>query len=784
MTALDRKLLRDFRRLWAQALAIALVLGCGVSIMLTSFGMYQSLEDTREAYYERNRFGDVFATVQRAPLTVLDEIAALNGVRTVEARVSGMAILDLPGREEIAVGRILSLPATGARLNIPLLQSGRLPETDDEVMVNMPFAKANGFRPGDRFRANLHGRLRDLTITGTALSPEFIYTIGPGAMMPDNEGFGILWMPERAVAAAFDMDGAFNDVSLKLGPGANLPDILARLDTILSPFGGQGSFGRSEQQSHSFIDSEIKQLRSMALVLPPIFFGISAFLVHMVIGRIVALERSEIGLLKAFGYTNGAICSHYLMLAGLIALAGIGLGWIVGAWLSDQLALIYARFYDFPYLLRHFSYDTYAISGLVGLASIGLGAVQSALAAARLAPAVAMSPPVPQSFRRGVIDLALGPLRLSQPTMMILRSITRWPIRAAMTVLGISLAVAVLVAASFFRDSLDLIMETAFDQSNRQHATLLFFEDLSDSALLDVARLPGVMRAEPQQYHAAFLRNGHLSKRVAIEMRRPDADLSRVVGDDGTVLKPADHGIILSARLARQLDLHAGKIVQVELLGERRESFDVMVTATPVQFFGLGAYMDLDAFNRQLRQAPRVSVVNVLIDPDRKADFQAALKEVPNLSGTIMMGEMRRSFEDTIRENVLVMTTVYVVIAVLITLGVAYNGARVQLSERARELASLRILGFTTAEVSYILVGELMLLALLAQPLGWAFGSLIALAMTEAFTSDLFAVPLVLTSANFSLSSLVVLGVALAAALVVRRRLDHLDLIAVMKTRE
>jgi len=787
MHALDLKLLRDFRRLWAQALAIALVLGCGVAIFLTSFGMYRALEDTRAAYYERNRFADIFAEARRAPDPLAREIAAIPGVAGIETRVVGNVILDIPGRAKTAVGRVISLPNGGLpQLNRPLLRSGALPdpEATDQVMVNEPFARAHGFVPGDRFAANLNGQKRELTITGTALSPEFIYTIGPGALMPDNEGYGILWMPERAAAAAFDMTGAFNSVSLNLTRGTSEAEAIDRLDDLLRPYGGFGAHGRDIQLSNSFIDAEIKSLKSMAMVLPPVFFGISAFLVNMVLGRIVALERSEIGLLKAVGYSSGEVCLHYLLLAGLIAVAGILIGWAVGSWLAHSLAEIYADFFDFPYLIYRVSYDTYVIAASIALAAAGFGAARAALAAARLSPAVAMAPPAPPRYSRSLFDRALGALRLSQPAMMVIRSVFRWPIRSGLTVLGLALAVAVMVAATFTPDAMDKIVDSAFYQSNRQDAMLLFSEDKPLSTLEEVRRLPGVLEVEGQLFLPAELRHLNLKKRVDIDARPPGGDLARVIDAEGRAVTPMPGSILLAERLASELEVRPGDMVDVSFLGGRRETHRLRVDGLVTQYFGLGAYMDFDTANRLFRQAPQISTANILMDDSLADTLHARLKQMPGLAGTIMMNDTRRSFQDTLAENVIIMTTVYATIAILITVGVAYNGARVQLSERARELASLRILGFTRGEVSAILVGETMLLAVAAQPLGWLFGYAIAWSMTKGFTSDLYSIPLVLTPATFATASLVVLAASLGTVLIVRRRLDRLDLVAVMKTRE
>ncbi|TCD13501.1 ABC transporter permease [Oricola cellulosilytica] len=787
MRALDKKLLRDFARLWVQALSIALVLGSGVAILLISFGMYGALENTREAYYERNRFADVFAGVKRAPRSLERDIVAIDGVWAVELRTVAEAILDLPFRPEASVGRFVSIPAgDGARLNVPLLRSGQFPDpqSSNEVLVNEPFALANGFETGDTIRANLNGRRRELTITGTALSPEYIYTIGPGQLLPDNETFGILWMPQPAVEAAFDTVGAFNDVSLKLTRNAKPEEIIERLDDLLEPYGGLGAYERSEQLSHSFIEAELEQLRTMGYILPPIFFAIAAFLVNMVVGRIVALERSQIGLLKATGYSNMEVSLHYLYLAVLIAIVGVFLGWGFGAWAARGLAQIYAQFFTFPYLLYRIPVTAYATSGLLGIAAAAGGAILNAMKAAKLPPAIAMAPPAPPNFRRSALDGVLTTLRLSQPTMMVFRGIVRWPVRAFLTCLGLALAVAVLVASSFFGDSMDEIVDLAFYQSNRQHAVLAFSENAPETALEDVENLPGVLYAEGQLGLPARLVNGHLEKRIGIDARRPDADLSRALDDRGKVIVAPEEGIMLTERLASQLDVLPGDSVEVHFLTGLRETHDLTVTGTVVQFFGLGAYIDATFAARLLRQSPRISSANVLIDARAIDALHARAKETPSLSGLIMFSKMRNAFRDIISENILVTTTVYVVTAVLITAGVTYNGARIQLSERARELASLRILGFTNAEVSYILMGETMLLVLLAQPFGWALGAFLAWAMVTAFSSDLYSIPLVLNRDTFGFASVVALAAAIVSVLAVRRRIDTMNLVSVMKTRE
>ncbi len=788
VSALSRKLLRDLARLWSQAAAIALVLACGVAILLMSLGMFQALETTREAYYDRQRFADVFARATRAPRALMPEIAALPGVVAAEARVAGLVTLDLAGRSRPGMGQVLSLPAAGGspRLNVPILATGRLPDPEarDEVLVNAAFAKANGLGPGDRLVANLNGRKRGLAITGTALSPEFVYTLGPGALMPDNAGYGILWLPDRAAAAAFDLQGAFNDISLSLAGGADANAVIDALDRLLAPYGGTGAHGRDQQLSDAFVTAEIQQLKAMAWILPPVFFGISAFLVHMVLGRIVALERPVIGLLKALGYSNLAVAGHYLMLAALTAAAGILLGWAVGTWLSRALAELYAQFFDFPYLVWRAQPGPYAVAGLLGLAAASAGALQAAIAAGRLPPAEAMRPPAPPRYGRTLSDRLLAGAGLGQPAMMVWRGILRWPLRSGLTMLGLALAVAVMVAANFLDDALDKLIDIAFTQAARQDAALILGQEAAGIAVEEVRALPGVLIAEGQTSQPAILRHGPRERRIGIEARPPGADLARTVDSEGRPVALPPRGVLLSSRLAERLEARPGDVIEAEFLTGRRETHGLPVAGIVEQYFGLGAYMQADALAALRREAPRVGAVNVALDPAAQADFDAALKDIPALAGTVMLTQVRRSFEDTIAENVVIMNTIYITVAVLITFGVTYNGARIQLSERARDLASLRILGFTRGEVSGILVGESLVLAVAAQPVGWAIGGAIAGALAHGSQSDLYAVPVVLKPATFAAASLLVLAAAAGSALVVRRRLDQLDLVSVLKTRE
>ena len=787
IAALDRKMLRDLARIWAQALAIALVMACGVMTAVLALGASRSLELTRATFYERSHFGTVFASATRAPLGLESRLSAIPGVSAVALRVVQPVVLDIEGMREPASGLAVSIPGIGeAPVNRLYIRSGRLPQANrsNEVAVAEPFAEAHGFKPGDSFRVIISGQVMTLKITGTVLSPEHIYSIGPGDMVPDRRRYGVLFMPENVLRSLAGLEASFNDLSLTTTRNADLRVVRDAVDRLLEPYGGRKAYEREDQTSNAFLDAELTQLRSMAVVIPPIFLFVSAFLVNMILSRLVALEREQVGLLKALGYSNWAIAAHYAKMVLIISLVGIAIGSVAGLWLGRGLTRLYANFFSFPFLLFEQSLDLYAIGASTAVLAALLGAVKAIASIVRLPPAVAMHPPAPPTY--GSYSLGgFDPFSLfSQLTTMALRNMLRRPLRLFLTVLGTSFSVALLVTALFSYDSIDYMIDVVFFQSERQDATLTFSSDLGPDVMPAIRALPGVLRAEPFRVTPVVLRKNNREVKLAITGMEEDAVLGRILDESETPVPPVARGLMLSERVARKLGVVNGEQVDVELSEHNDRVVSVPVTGTVIGYVGLAAYMARPELNRLLRDGEKISGARIDIDPGRLDALYAVIKETPAIATVALQNISRDKFRETIGENIITMTTVYVGLAIIITFGIVYNSARIQLSERARELASLRVLGFTRAEVSKVLLIEIAIVVLLAQPLGWLLGYLFSLAVVKGFESDLFQIPFVINPPTFAWSSIVVVVAGLASAMIVRRRVDHLDLIRVLKTRE
>jgi putative ABC transport system permease protein len=787
VSALNLKLMRDLLAMKGQALAIAMVVAAGVSMYVMYLSNFASLQGTRAAYYSQQRFADIFVTMKRAPERLAGDIAAIPGVSAIETRVVASVTLDLEQLDEPATGRLVSIPADRRpRVNDLYLRRGRWiePGRRDEVLASEGFATAHGLNPGDQVSAVINGRLRHLTIAGIALSPEYIYSIRPGELVPDDRRFGIFWMDRQALGAAFDMEGGFNDVVLRLAPGVSLEETIARLDRLLEPYGGLGAIPRALQLSHWTVENELSQLQSIGFMLPLVFLMVAAFILNVALTRALALQRPQIAALKALGYTNVAIGWHYLKWALVIGLLGVVIGIGAGAWLGSLIIALYNKFFRFPEL--HF---TVPLSVVVGAATLTLGAAaagafSAVTRAVRVPPAEAMRPEAPARYRQSILETGWIRRHLGTTGRMVLRNIARHPLRAAASIFGIGFAVSILMIGFVFNDAIEVLIQTQFWVAERQDVTINFVEPRSSAARLELARLPGVVTVEPQRGVAVRVRAGYRERYVSLTGISPDARLRRIVDQEGRAIQMPATGVVLSRMLGQILGVGPGDRLRIEVLEGVRPVSDLPVGGLVDDTMGLSVYMDLDALHRLLREADTLSGAVLQIDPSSEAVLSSELKRLPVVAGAGFKRAILQSFRETMAANMNLTIAINLIFASVIAFGVVYNAARVSLSERSHELASLRVLGFTRAEISLILLGELALLTLLALPVGGLLGYALAAALAQTVQSEVYRFPLFVSRQAVAWAFLGIIGAAAISGLLVRRRLDTLDLIAVLKVRE
>ncbi len=787
MRALDKKLWRDLWRMRVHALAVMLVLACGLSVFVMAVGMRESLERTRAEYYAERRMADLAVSLVRAPDRVAAAIADAPGVGAVETRIAGLALLDVEKIEEPASARLVSLPEHGRpRVNDLVLKRGRWPDPAQprEVLISEAFATALELGVGDRLSATLHGRREDLRIVGIANSPEFIFVSAPGELFPQPERFGVIWMGREALARAFDLDGAFNEAVIRLARNADSARTIEALDRILRPYGSSGAYGRDRMISDRYLTEELHQLSTMAIFLPVFFLAVAAFLVNIALGRVIATERSNIGLLKAFGYTDAAVAWHYAKSALLLACGGAVLGSIAGVWFGRGVADMYLQYYHFPRLEFVASPLTFASAWIAGLVAAAAGALFSVLRAARLAPAAALQPPQPASFKRmgGLMDAIAADL--DAKSRVIARRILRYPRRAATTAIGVAFAIALLIVARSFPAVMDYLLDVHFGQSNRQDVTLTFIESRELGVLHAVERLPGVAYAEPFRMEDVIFRHGTRRVQEAIVGVPEGARLSRAIGQGGEPTALSTAGVTLARSLAEKLGVAPGDTIEIEQTRGRRLVVRARVGGIAEPMLGSSAYMNLDALARLMREPDRISGAHVRLDPARHTRFNEALKQAPALVGASFVALAERSMRTNFDEHIGLMIAIYSAFAAVMAGGVAFSAARVTLAEQERDLATLRVLGFTRAEVSYVLVGEIAVLALFAVPFGCLIGTGMAMWLMQLFRTDMYAFPWVFDPSSYAFAVAFTLACVIIAALIVRRDVDRLDMVGVLKARD
>ena len=787
MKALDRKLFRDLVALKGQVVTIAVVVACGVASYVTLLSAFASIERSRAAYYEAQRFPDVFAHLERAPSGLEARVAALPGVAEAETRIVHSALIPIAGMSEPAAARVVSLPREGGpRLADVHLRQGRLPDPThrDEIALLETFAEAHRLGPGSELSVVMGGIERRLRVVGIVVSPEYVFAVAGGTMVQDPKRFAVVWMPGRELAPAYAMDGAFNDVVLRLQPGANERAVIDALDGLLASYGGLGAYARDRQISNMMLQQELGQLESYATIAPVLFLSVAAFLVHVVIARTVNLQRTQIAVLKAVGYSNREVGVHYLEMVAVISLLGAALGVALGAYLGRGMLDMYRPYFHIPDMAYVLDARMIFTSTVISIGAAVLGTLSTVWRVARLPPAAAMTPEAPALYRRSVFEL-LGLGRLfGTSARMVIRELSRHPVRTVASVVGVSFAIAIMVVARFSYDGITALVDTQFRTARREDIEVTFRHVVPTSVVTEIRRLPGVFEVEPSRAVSARVRSAHRSRDALVSGRPADASLSRIVEWPLRVVPVPDRGVMLSAELASLLDVRPGDYVTLEPHEGDRRPRDVVVTGTVRDVFGLSVYATLDGVAEIFGGEPTATSVLVTFDPAYDAELMRRLERLPALASVTRRKSLIDRFDQQMSEVMYITMAVLTAFAAAIAIGVIYNNARIALSMRARDLASLRVLGYTRGEISAVLLGELAAYVVLAVAPGLVLGRAFCDAMMSTVDRELYRFPTVISAQTYAFAVVVTAATALVSALLVRRKLDQLDLIGVLKTRE
>jgi putative ABC transport system permease protein len=582
----------------------------------------------------------------------------------------------------------------------------------------------------------------------------------------------------------YNLDGAFNNIVLDLAPGTAADPIIAQMDLLLSPYGAGGAFTRKDQASAQRLDDELRVLHSLSVAYPLVFLSVAAFMVNAVLARIVRLQREQIAQMKALGYSSRQVGVHYLKFVFVIGLLGTVIGGIAGRLMGGGLVDLYTMFFRFPSLDFRMDFGALGIALLISAGTSVLGVLSVVWQAVKLPPAEAMRPEPPADFKPSFFE-RIGLTRFFSPTFrMALRNIERRPWQAVFTAAGLALATGLMVLPGAMSNSIDYLLTFQWNRQQRQDAAVFLVEPASGKGLHDLEHLPGVIRAEPIRSVPARLRYGHYQRKLSVTGIDPGSDLNRLLDENGDTITMPEEGLVMSKKLAEVIGARIGDFVQVEVMEGRRPVLSIPIRGLVTDFAGVAAYMDIRALRRLLKEGDTINGAYLAIDHARWDEFMREVKDTPRAAVVMVKRDQLDSFRKTTAQSIGLIRKLYFVLAVIVAFGVVYNSARIALSERSRELATLRVVGFRLSEVRGVLLGELGILVLCALPAGLLFGKGLALLIMASFSTETVRMPIVIESSTYATAIGVVLTAAALSFALVSRMLAKLDLVGVLKARD
>lgn len=787
VSALDRKLLRDLWRLRAQVLTVAVVIAFGVSLYVGMGSSRLGLQRGAERFFAARRLADVSVSLARAPLSVAGRVEGVPGVALAHPRITERGVAEMPGMPEPAVLTAHSLPDQGEPpVNALHLLRGRLPEPGraDECVVSEAFAQAHRLALGAPWRVVLGGAARTVRVVGAATSPEYLVPGSLDVSAMGNERYAALWMRRSALAPLVRMEGAFNDLALRLQPGADVDGVVDDVDALLRPYGGTGARPAARHPSRRALAQELAQLQQSGSALPMIFLGVAGFLVNVVLGRLVRMQRGQVATLKALGYSDRRIGLHYVEMAVVV----VGLGVLVGALLGGLLARtfigLYTEFFRVPELRAPMDASLLARAGLFALAAGVLGAAGATRAVVSLPPAQAMQPESPPSYGRGWVEAVVSVPWLGPAARMVLRELLRRPLRLALSSLGIALSVAILVAGRGMLDAFPFLEEAIFGRGMRDDLAVRLLRPVDRRDALSLRALPGVLEVEPQRSVPVRARAGARWRDIAL-VSHPDGATLRPVLDRALRRVPLVPGaVVLSAPLLSLLDVRVGDRVVLEPQEGARRAVTVTVGGVADEMFGLQAHALDDDVSRWTFASPQADTALLRVDPSRTAEVVRRLARARGIASVSSRATSLQKFRAQGGRSLGVTMLLLAVFAGSIAAGVVYNNARVALEVRARDLASLRVLGFTQGEVGAVLLGEMFVQVFLGIPPGLLLGRSFSAAAMANTDPEMYRLSITLTARTDVVAIAITLLAAGLSGWMVRRRVAGLDLVGVLKTRE
>lgn len=750
---LRRKAWRDIRENKGVYIACVVVIAIGLMIYTTMSMVFESMTKSQQNFYSETHFGDGFISVTGFPENKVNSLTFLQGVDQVEGRiVKDVRLLDQQ-KDSNRYLRMVSVNMTNTpKLNQLRLVTGHLPtDTQSEILVDPQFLTANHLALGDPLKVIIEGQQATFYITGTAQSPEFVYIMKNAQdLYPSPVDFGIAYVPLSSLKAMVKEKGQVNDLTFTLKDGASFDSVKESLQASLKPYGIQSIIPRKDQTSNAILTSKITSMGSMAKTLPVVFLGVATFILYSMLKRLIEQQRVAIGTLKAFGFTDREIVWHYLTYPLVIGTAGGLLGSLSGIALSFPLTTLYKQFFALPGLKSEFSIKYLLISLALSLFFSILSGLSGSIEILRLEPAQAMRPPAPITANKTRIERITWFWRnLSSQSQMGIRDVFRTPTRSLFNILGIAVVFSLMTVSWSMQNMINLLTVVQLEKVQTYDVKFqLTHPSPTDVTQQALTHEIGVSRVESVLEAPATLSNGWLKKEVALMGLAKDSTMYNVLDKKGERVEVSEQGILLSEHLAKILNVKVGDTIYVESpwrrepLGEKGENLQV-IGVVP-QYVGLNAFMEEKELQRFLRQGEISTSMLVKMNSSDVGLLKSKYRNATNVTSIESLkdsGDKIRKMMDSYGFT----TWLLAILGGITGFALIYNSSVISLSERKRELASLRVLGMTPREVLRVITSEQWSLYFFGILLGIQLAYGLEFGMAQAMSTDLYSLPAELT---------------------------------------
>lgn len=789
MGVLGRKLFHFIGRNLGQFLAAAAVVALGIMVYVSMNTAYSSLSKSQTRLYQDNHFADYYFQTVKAPQEVVKQIEKVPGVRIATGRIqTDLAIIKT--NDDRATARLVSytLPVQN-QVNGIAVEKGRMFTSNQnsgsiEALVDPQYASANHINWGDSTAVVVDGRERFLTVVGTGSGPEFVYPLKDAAdILPDPLKFGIFMVETGQAQKLLNMDGQINQVLLQFSPGADQTQVIAAVQEILQPYGLIGSYPRKNQISHAVLQAKLDGIHSIAVYLPVMFLAMAGVIQLIILRRMVNTQRTQIGVMKALGYDNVQIMLHYTWYALAVSVLGAIIGIVLGVLMAGAISNLYNQYFNLPGGLQPLNLQTLGSSLLL---SLGIGAaagLSGSRGVVRINPAEAMRPEPPKNGNR--ILLEKWPVlweRMTPAWKMTLRSISRNPGRFAITMIGVIFSIGLLIIAFFYNDAVDYMMQKTFNEGERYDITVRFNSPIPENELINISRLDGVLNAEAFMEMPVKIHFRNRAEDEILLAYPTGLSMRKLEDENGNPISVPADGIILNQRTANKLGVSKGDSVEVETqlpLGPIHHE-SVKIAGETQQLFGGGSYINLEQANHILQESHLVSGAMIRVESGQESQVESQLDKMLGISFILNRQKEIRIFQNDM-SVVTSAVSIMILFAVLLGFAIIYNASVINLGERRRELASLRVMGFTVKEISSLLFKENIILLMAGILAGLPFGRILVKSYIESVSTDQFTLPVVIYPRTYLFSAIGAIIFVMAAYRLAVRSIKHLDMVATLK---